>query len=264
MSERRFILKALMAGGLWAVAAPFDVARAQKSEPPTIAASSDLQPLLSEIAKGFEDETRIKLRIAVGAPRRLYSQIRDDAPFEMFLSADELLAKQLIEAGKTDGQGDVYAIGRLAFYAPSGSPLKADNFLADIRPALRDGRLQRLMIADPEADPYGRLAEEVLRQKQVWDEIQAILEVGDDISQTAQMAVNGAGQGALVAYSQAGQLMTARGGKCMLVSDSLYAPLKERMVLLKNAGDATRRFYRYMLSDKAKGSLKRFGFLLPE
>ncbi|MDR2173927.1 MAG: molybdate ABC transporter substrate-binding protein [Burkholderiales bacterium] len=271
--KRRTVLKMLAAGGVWMTAASSGIARAQsrrapaseekKIELPTIAASSDLQPLLTEIVGGFEAETQMKLRIALGTARSFYSQILEGAPFEMFLSSDETLVTQLLDAERTEGRGDVYAIGRLAFYVPSESPLKADNFLGDIRSALRDGRLQRFAIADPEVDPYGRLAEEALRRKLVWEEIQPLLAIGSDVTHAAQIAISGAVQGALVAYSQAGQLMVARGGKCSLVSDTLCAHLRERMVLLKNASDITRRFYRYMLSDRVKTTLKRYGFLIP-
>jgi molybdate transport system substrate-binding protein len=260
----------LTAGSLWMTATLFNVARAQKVvkedktvDLPTVAASSDLQPLLTEIIRGFEAETQIKIRVILGAESRLYSQIMEGASFEMFLSSDERFAIQLAEAGKTEGQGDVYAMERLAFYVPSESLLKADNFLGDIRLALRDGRLQRFAVADPKADPYGRLAEEVLRRKLVWEEIQPLLMIGEDVAQTAQIAASGAVQGALVAFSQAGQLMAARGGKFMQVSDTLCEPLKKRMVLLKGAGNTTRRFYRYMLSNKARESLRRYGFLIP-
>ncbi len=273
MSEqRRIILKMLTASGLLATAAPFSLVRAQKKkaaakeekvELPTIAASSDLQPLLTEIVRDFEAETRLKLRIALGADGHFYSQIQEGAPFEMFLSADEALVTRLADTGKTEDRGSVYAMGRLAFYTPSGSPLKADNFLGDIRLALRDGRLQRFVIADPGVDPYGRLAEEVLRRKRVWGEIQPLLAIGEDVAQAAQIAVNGTVQGALIAYSHAGRVMAARGGKCVLVSDTLCEPLKERMVLLKDAGDTARSFYRYMLGGKARESLKRYGFLVP-
>ncbi|MCL2310247.1 MAG: molybdate ABC transporter substrate-binding protein [Proteobacteria bacterium] len=276
--QRRTALKMLAASGVWMAAASAGVAWAQKkkaekktaaakeekkSEPPTIAASSDLQPLLTEIVGGFEAETRVKVRVVLGAASYFYQQILEDASFEMFMSSDEALVTRLVDVGMTEGRGDVYATGRLAFYVPSGSPLKADNFLGDIRPALRDGRLQRFTIANPETDSYGRLAEEVLRRKRVWEEMQPLLTIGSDVVQTAQIAAHGEVQGGLVAYSQASQLMVARGGKCVLVSDTLCSPLKERMVLLRNAGDITHRFYQYMLGDKARATLKRYGFLIP-
>jgi molybdate transport system substrate-binding protein len=260
----------LMAGSLWMTATLFNVARAQKVVKeeravnlPMVAASSDLQPVLTEIVRGFEAETQMKIRVVLGSEDRLYSQIMEGAPFEMFLSSDERLTAQLVEAGKTEGRGDVYAMGRLAFYVPSESLLKADNFLGDIRLALRDGRLQRFAIADPQADPYGRLAEEVLRRKLVLEEIQPLLMMGEDVAQAAKIAASGAVQGALVAFSQAGQLMAARGGKFMQVSDTLCEPLKKRVVLLKGASKTTRRFYQYMLSNKARESLRRYGFLIP-
>ncbi|MDR0769900.1 MAG: molybdate ABC transporter substrate-binding protein [Burkholderiales bacterium] len=272
MSEqRRFILKTLTAGGLSLVAAPFGFALAQgrraverRVEPPMVAASSDLQPLLAEIVSGFEAQTQMKIRTVLGAEGRFYSQMLEGgAPFGMLLSADEKLIAQLPNTDKTARRSDVYAIGRLAFYVPSGSPLRADNFLGDIRVALRDGRLQRLAIADPQVDAYGRLAEEVLHRKQVGEEIQPLLAIGDSVAQAAQIAVGGNVQGALVAYSQASQLMAARGGKCMLVSDTLCAPLRARMVLFENADDATRLFYDYMLSDRARAVLRRYGYLIP-
>ena len=54
----------------------------------TVAAASDLQPVLPEIAKRFEKEMKIPVRTTFGSSGNFFAQIENGAPFDLFLSAD--------------------------------------------------------------------------------------------------------------------------------------------------------------------------------
>jgi hypothetical protein len=112
---------------------------------PVIAAASDLQFALEEVAAQFKADTGRKVRLSFGASGELVRQLQHGAPFEMFMSADEGYVQKPADADLTlNGRsGTMYAEGRIVLFAPKGSALKVDAELNDLRAALADGRIQR-------------------------------------------------------------------------------------------------------------------------
>src|SRR4051812_2344397 len=94
--------------------------------PPTVAAAANLNVGLPEVAERFAQDTGTRVTIVFGASGTLTRQIHDGAPFELFLAADEEFPAQLAAAGLTRDAGAVYAVGQLALFAPTGSPLEVD------------------------------------------------------------------------------------------------------------------------------------------
>src|SRR6187549_1358511 len=176
-----------------------EVSLAQR--PPTIAAAANLNVALTEIAKQFERDRGMRVDVVFGSSGTLTRQIRDGAPFEMFLAADEEFPDQLTSAGLTRDAGVVYAVGRLVIFAPTGSPLMVDERLDGLSRLLRAGGVTRFAIANPDVAPYGRAAEGVLRKHGLWDAIRSRLVVGDTIAQAAQFSTTGNAVGGLIAYS---------------------------------------------------------------
>src|SRR5262249_734774 len=115
--------------------------------PPTIAAAANLTFALTEIVGQFEPEHGARVDVVFGASGTLTRQIRDGAPFEMFLAADEEFPNQLTAAGLTRDGGAVYAIGRLVLFAPTGSPLMVDEQLDGLSRLLQSGGVTRFAIA---------------------------------------------------------------------------------------------------------------------
>ena len=110
----------------------------------TVAAASDLKFALTEIAASYEKNSGQKINLLFGSSGILSTQLLQNAPFDIFMSADESLVFKLADAGKTQDRGRLYAIGRIGLFIPKGSPLKADGMLKDLAAALRDGRLKQL------------------------------------------------------------------------------------------------------------------------
>ncbi len=230
---------------------------------PTIAAASDLKFALDEIVASYRQQTGAAVRIAYGSSGNFYRQIVQDAPFELFMSADEGFVFQLAEQNLTLDRGALYAVGRIAFFVPKGSPLRADAALSDVAPALADGRLRKFAIAHPEHAPYGRAAMQALRSLRLWEAIQPTLVLGENVSQAAQFAASGSAQGGIFAYSLALAPAFATAGSYTLVPESLHEPLRQRMVLTRKAGEAARAFYAYLQHPAARGIFRRYGFVLP-
>lgn len=246
-----------------AVSAALLALRAGAGEAPVVAAASDLRFALTEVADRFQAETGESVRLTFGSSGNFARQIREGAPFELYLSADEAYVARLARDGHTRGEGTLYAVGRLVIVMPHGSPLAADGSLADLRAGLEDGRVRKFAIANPEHAPYGRRAEEALRHAGLWERIQPQLVLGENVSQAAQFALSGSAQGGIVAYSLALAPEAARRGAFELIPEAWHAPLRQRMVLLEDAGPVAERFYAYLREPPAREIFRRYGFVLP-
>lgn len=258
-SARRF--GALLLGLFLAVTTAGPLAAAE--EPPTIAAASDLQFALSEVAAAFTEETGLEVELVFGSSGNFARQIRQGAPFQMYLSADERYVLDLAKDGFTRDDGALYAIGRLVILVPHGSPLQADGSLEDLRAALEDGRVRKFAIANPEHAPYGRRAEEALRHAGLWEAIQDKLVLGENVSQAAQFATSGSAEGGIVAYSLARSPKLAALGSFDLVPQEWHDPLRQRMALLNGAGATAERFFAFVQEPQARAIMRRYGFVLP-
>ncbi len=263
---RRAVLRVLLgvvglaalppASGIWAQAA--------SAAPPTIAAASDLQFALTEVAASFQAETGREVNLSFGSSGNFTRQIRQGAPYRMFLSADERFVLDLARDGFTRDEGVLYAEGRIVLIVPHGSPLEPDGSLENLRSALGEGVVSRFAIANPEHAPYGRRAQEALRHAGLWETIRARLVFGENVSQAAQFATSANAQGGIVAYSLALAPRVSARGRYALIPAEWHSPLRQRMVLLPDAGPVAERFYDYVRQPAARAILREYGFVLPD
>ncbi|MGE3840536.1 MAG: molybdate ABC transporter substrate-binding protein [Vicinamibacterales bacterium] len=230
---------------------------------PAIAAASDLQFALPEIAQSFAKTTGNEVRVVLGSSGVLTRQILDGAPFELFMSADESFVTRLVDAGLARDGGVIYAEGRLALFAPTGSPLTVDDGLRGLAALIEGGGVTRFAIANPSVAPYGRAAEAVLRKHGLWTRLQPVLVLGENVSQAAQFASSGNAVGGLIAHSLASSPALTGRGTFALVPSGDHPPLRQRMVLLKRAGPVAQRFFTYLQSPEARRIFERYGFEIP-
>lgn len=232
-------------------------------EAPQIAAASDLKFALDEIAANYAIDSGVNVKIAYGSSGNFRLQIAQGAPFQLFLSADESYVFALSKEGRTMDDGVLYAIGRIVLFAPHGSALVAVDGLKALGDALSKGSVQKFAIANPEHAPYGRAAREALIHAAIWTTIQPKLVLGENVSQAAQFASSAGIQGGIFAYSLALSPSVSRLGTYSLIPDTAHQPLKQRMVLLKNATPQAQAFYRHLQQPAARAIFTRFGFTLP-
>jgi molybdate transport system substrate-binding protein len=255
---RRSVLSALVA-----IALGLDPVSA-RAQAPVIAAASDLRFALEEIAAAFQAEVGQEVWLSFGSTGNFARQIREGAPYQMFMAADEHFVTELARAGFTRDEGVLYAEGRIVIAVPDGSALTADGTLADLRQALAEGRVTRFAIANPEHAPYGMRAEEALRHAGVWEALQPFLVLGENVSQAAQFAISGNADAGIIAYSLALSPGMASRGTFALIAADWHQPLLQRMALLKGAGPVAEAFYSYVQSSPARAIMERYGFELPE
>ena len=247
--------------GLALLAALAPAAGAQR--PPVVAAASDLNVALAEIAGHFARDTGQRVDTVFGSSGTLTRQIQDGAPFELFLSADEAFVDPLAAAGLTRGRGTLYGVGRIVLFAPTGSPLDPAAGLEGLARLVARGGVRRFAIANPEHAPYGRAAEAALRRHDLWTALRPHLVLGENVTQAAQFATTGNAAGGIIAYSLALAPNMQGRGRYALIPAEDHAPLRQRMVLTAHAGPVAARFYDYMQTPPARAVLQRYGFSLP-
>jgi molybdate transport system substrate-binding protein len=232
-----------------------------RAEAPAIAAAASLRYALDEAIAAFAKATGASVRPVYGASGNLVQQIRNGAPFELFLSADEAHVLALAKDGLTPDQGRAYAVGRLVLIAAPTSKLAVDPKLAGLRKGLKDGSVAKIAIANPEVAPYGMRSREALEKAGLWAAVKPKLVFGENIGQTFQFATTGGADGGFVSLS----LVKAPDfkGRWALIAEDWHQPLVQRMVLLKGAGPEAKRFHDWLLSPAGQAVLKRHGYAPP-
>ncbi|CAA7619926.1 molybdate ABC transporter substrate-binding protein [Magnetospirillum sp. SS-4] len=230
---------------------------------PAVAAASDLQFALTEVAGQFTRDTGKAVKLSFGSSGNFHRQIKEGGPFEMYLSADEGYVLDLARGGLTVDEGALYAVGRIVIIVPPNSPLKADGSLKDLAAALDAGTVRKFAIANPEHAPYGRAARDAMKTAGLWDRIADKLVLGENVSQAAQFATTGSTAGGIIAYSLALSPKVSALGQYALIPAEWHDPLRQRMVLTRKAGDTARAFYAYVNSAAARAVFRKYGFVLP-
>jgi len=217
-------------------------------------------------------------RVSFGSSGNLLRQIRQGAPFELFLSANEQYAIQLVDAGLASDEGAVYALGRLALIAPAASSLGQTLNLDTFAKLVKSDAFGKLAIANPQHAPYGIAARQVLETRNLWQAAQSHLVYGENAAQAIQFALSGAVEAAIVPLAlvsglgDAGDKLdvatsmnntSARtiGAFTVLPLDpQLHQPITHRMILVKGASKQAVELYDYLLSYQAREIFMAFGF----
>lgn len=252
----------LVVAGLLSAASILIVPPASALEPPglRIAAASDLRFALEELLAAFRvAHPDMPVEVSYGSSGNFFAQIREGAPFDMFLSADSEYTRRL--AG--EGLGEVpfpYAFGRLAVVVSKESGLDPRGF-GDL---LKGAAVRRLAIANPAHAPYGRAAEATLRAWKVHDLTLNKLVMGDSVSQAVQFVDSGAAQAGLVALS----LVKAGSRRLSFaeVPERDHPPLDQHGTILKRTTlrPSALAFATHLTSEAGRAILARHGFGLPK
>lgn len=219
-----------------------------------VAIAANFTAAAKEIASVFEKATGHKAVMSFGSTGKLYTQIIQGAPFEVFLAADARRPEKLEkEGGAVRGTRFTYAVGKLVLWS-------ATPGISDIGPdVLKMGKFQKLAIANPKTAPYGAAATEVLKALRVHDALAPKLVRGDSISQTYQFAATGNAQFAFVALAQIALKDT---GSKWVVSDDLYSPIRQQAQLLNKGADseAAKAYLAFLKGPEAAEIIHKYGY----
>lgn len=235
-----------------AAALLISVSAAQAGEVNVAVAANFTEPA-KEIAKAFEAASGHKTVLSFGATGQFYTQITQDAPFGVLLSADEATPKKAEAEGlAVVGSRFTYAVGTLVLWTKDAARPVNDE-------ALRAGKFDKLALANPKIAPYGAAAVAALKKIGVYETLEPKFVQGANISQTLQFADSGAAEYAFVALSQ---VIKKGDGAYWAVPAGLHEPILQDAVLLKKGAenDAAKAFLDFLKSPQAVKVIESFGY----
>lgn len=260
----------LLALGCGQAAKPVSRESAEQSpEPPAgenirVAAASDLRFAMEEILKEFHRlHPEIQVEVTYGSSGNFYTQLSNQAPYCVYLSADIDYPRKLIEQGLAEKETEfAYGIGHLVVWVPNESKLDVERGME----ILSDSAIRKIAIANPKHAPYGRAAEAALKKSGQFEQVQMRLVLGDSISQTAQFVQTGAADVGLIALSLAISPAMADKGRFWKVPQDLYPPLIQGGIIMKSAKSpkAAKEYRKFLTGEAGQAILKKYGFDSPD
>jgi molybdate transport system substrate-binding protein len=216
-----------------------------------VAVASNFTAAMKEIAQRFQHSSDHQLLLSFGSTGKLYAQILNNAPFQVFLAADQR-RPQLLENQGLAHDRFTYAIGKLALWS-SDLQRQVDE------EALRRGDFKRLALTNPKTAPYGAAAQQVLERLGLSDQLKAKQVYGDNIAQTRQFAATGNAEMGFIALAQIALNDTGRRWE---IPAKLYDPIRQDAVLLAKgkAQPAAVEFMDFLHSDTARDIILKFGY----
>lgn len=207
----------------------------------------------------FSEQTPYKISISAASTGKFYAQIRQAAPFDVFLSADRQTPERLVNEGfAVKGTLFDYARGRLVFVS------QAPGSSTSVEQLLRQAQFKKLAIANPELAPYGLAAKQTLEALGLLPKVQARLVMGENIGQAAHFVFSGNADAGLLPRAFA--LETPEQKKLYqhswLVPESLHQPIVQTAVLLTRGqhNPAALAFMKYLQQPDAQGIIASHGY----
>jgi molybdate transport system substrate-binding protein len=237
----------------------FCAASAAQADEVQVAVAANFTAPIQAIAADFEKDTGHKLVAAYGATGQFYTQIKNGAPFEVFLSADDTTPEKLEKEGDTvKGSRFTYAIGTLALWSAK------EGYVDSKGEVLKKNEYQHLSIANPKAAPYGLAATQVLEKLKLTEATKTKIVEGQNITQAYQFVSTGNAELGFVALSQIFKDGKVTSGSAWIVPASMHDPIKQDAVILNKGKDnaAAKALVEYLKGPKAAAVIKSYGYQL--
>ena len=225
----------------------------------SVAVAANFTAPMKQIATDFEKNTGHKLLVSYGATGKFYAQIKNGAPFEVLLSADDDIPAKLVKEGAAvSGSQFTYALGKLVLWSSRPAVVDAQGLV------LKSGDFKHIALANPKLAPYGAAAVQTLQALGLYDSLSPKFVTGENITQTHQFVSTGNALLGFVALSQV--LVNGKiEGSSWVVPAKLYTPIRQDAVILENGKGkpAAEALMKYLQSAKATAVVKSFGYELP-
>lgn len=250
----------LFKNSLLAAAILFSAASAWADEVQVAVASNFSKPL-EEIGEKFKAATGHDIKVSTGATGKLYAQIENGAPFEVFISADSKTPKKLVESKMAEAASQfTYAFGTLVLWSSEEGYVDAKGAV------LSKGEFQHLAIANPKTAPYGEAAMAVLEKFGLTAALTPKLVQGENISQTFDFVATGNAELGFIALSQVSKDHKLKSGSVWVVPQEMYKPMAQDAVLLTKGKNnaAAKALLDYLQGEDAQAIMTSYGYALPQ
>lgn len=223
----------------------------------SVAVAANFTIPMQKLAAAFENETGHKAVLSFGSTGKFYAQIKNGAPFQVLLAADDETPARLEREGlAVAGTRFTYAIGKLVLWS------KQPGFVDNKGEVLRNGIFKHIAVADPKLAPYGAAAMETLGKLGLLQNLQARIVQGENIGQTYQFVATGNAELGFVALSQVMSDGRITEGSAWVVPENLHAPIRQDAIVLATGkgNPAAAALAAYLRGDKARAIIRSFGY----
>lgn len=230
----------------------------------SVAAAANLIYALDSLHVAFKQVAPdVVVTVTTGASGTLYAQIKNGAPFDVFLSADTEYPAQVVAARLGEANSlRTFATGRLVLWTT-----QPGLDVASLPGALRAPAVKKIALAQPRSAPYGRAAQAALEKLGAWSELRSQFVFGESISQTAQFVETGSADLGFVALALVLSPKLKSQGRWQEVPPALYAGVSlDHTGVLTHRGAqnrAAKRYLEFLGSPPAKRILRDFGYGVP-
>ncbi|MBD8656405.1 molybdate ABC transporter substrate-binding protein [Oxalobacteraceae sp. CFBP 13730] len=222
-----------------------------------VAVAANFAGPMEKLAAQFQKDTGHKAIVASGATGKFYAQIRNGAPFEVLLSADDETPARLEAEGQVVAKSRfTYAVGRLVLWSAKADYVDAAGAV------LKTGTFTHLAIANPKTAPYGAAAVAVIDKLGLTARLQPRLVQGENIAQAFQFASTGNAELGFVAQAQVWRDGKFTAGSGWIVPATMHAPIRQDAALLTRGAKnpAAQALLDYLRTDKAKVLIRAYGY----
>ena len=226
-----------------------------------VAVAANFTAPMRQIAADFERDTGHKLILSFGSTGKFYAQIKNGAPFEVLLAADDDTPARLVREGDAfAGSQFTYAIGRLVLWSAS------QGLVDDKGAVLTSTTINHVAYCDPKLAPYGSAAVATMKSLGVFDALTPKLVKGENVTQAYQFVVSGNAEIGFIALSQVFKDGKIPDGSAWIVPTSLYPPIRQDAVVLGKGRDrpAAAALVGFLKSEKARAVIRSFGYELQD
>jgi len=229
------------------------------SEKIIVATAANVQYVMKELKAEFEKETGKEIEVVVSSSGKLTAQIREGAPFDVFVSADTKYPEEIFKNGGTDVKPEIYAYGTLvlwSLYIPE-SELNLE--------ILNSGKVKKIAVPNPKLAPFGEAAVQALTKKNLLDPVKSKIVYGESIAQAAQYITTGNVEAGFTALSVIRAPEMKGKGHYVIIDSTLYNPIAQAALLLRHSENSpkketSQKFYDFLFSQKAKAIFKKYGY----
>lgn len=218
-----------------------------------VAVAANFTEPAKEIVKAFETKTGHKALLSFGSTGQFYNQIKQDAPFTVFLAADDTTPAKAVAEGLAVPESRItYAVGRLVLW--SKDPAKVTD-----EGTLKRAAFEKIALANPALAPYGAAAVQAMTRMGVYEALKPKIVQGNNIAQTYQFVETGNAEVGFVALSQV--IMKGEGSRWP-VPETLHDPIRQDAVLLKKgeADEAAKAFVAFLKGPESAAVIARYGY----
>lgn len=230
------------------------------AQPVRVAVAANAQFVVKKLAAEFTRKTGTAVEVISGASGKLAVQIKNGAPFDVFLSADMGFAQDVYREGFALTQPRIYAMGSLIVCSSTGGPL------GNWKTLIKDPKLGKIAIANPKLAPYGKAALEALQHYNLYQSIAERLVFAESISQVNTYVLKKVVNLGFTTESLVYELPANSNFKWQKVDPSAYKAIEQGAVLLKDAKKRdyaqSKKFYDFLFSAIAKAIFRKFGYTI--